>query len=157
MLHRKENARQRREYANKKCHGRSFTQAVTFKTKTTTCILQKNINSSRCYVSFCKLELRKHTVRELQSLVRLEARGSPLRTHTHGSFSEISTMNSVTKYPTSTIDKNTPTDPRRRGQSQESSFRTLLLPANGEKRSTPTWRAGEFRPFIINYSIEQNM
>lgn len=116
-----------------------------------------NRNSSRCFESFCKLLMRKHTVRKLQSLTRLEARGSPPRTHTHGSSSEISTMNSVTKYPTSTIDKNTPTDPRRPGQSQESSFRTLPISANSKERSTPTWRAGEFRPFIINYSIEQNM
>lgn len=32
-----------------------------------------------------------------------------------------------------------------------------MISANSETRSTPTWRAGEFKPFIINYSIEQNM
>lgn len=105
MLHRWANTRQERKRVSKKCHGRSFTQTTALKTKTGSSIKKKNINSSRCFVSFCKLWLRKHTVRKLQSLTRLVVRGSPLRTHTHGSSNEISTMNSVTEYPTSTIDK----------------------------------------------------
>lgn len=48
---------------------------------------------------------KNNTVRSCRSLMRLKARGSPLRTRAHGSSSEISTMNIVTKYPTSTIDK----------------------------------------------------
>lgn len=102
--------------------------------------------------AFWKLQSRKHTVLGLRSFIRLVVRGFQLRPHTHGSSSEISTMNSVTKYPTSTIDKNTPTDRRQLNQSQESSSRTLFISTNGTQRSTPTWRAGGFGPFIITAS-----
>lgn len=167
MLHRRANATQKRKYVvSKKWHGRSFTQAVTFKKQTNNQPNKKNVWERKkmynnkflsdvlwAFSGFGWWDTRSGAAKPLAAVVK----GSPLRTHTHGSPTEISTMNIVTKYPTSTIDKVRPQPPRPSDQSQESSFRTPMTSANRKMSSTPTWRPSEFRPFIINYSTVQNM
>ena len=170
----------------KKCLGRSCAQAVTFKTKRLLIIQKKkrkerkrkNINSSRCLGSFCKPQMRTHThthshsthtythtpVLELllQSLVRrLVARGSPRRARTpRAAPVKISTTYCGTKV--SHFHHRQKVRPQTKEAAARPIRRELLqdgfpASANGEARSTPTWRAGELRPFIINYSIERNM
>lgn len=60
-------------------------------------LIKKETYSFSCLVSFGEDNTRSERCKA--------SHGSPLRTHTHGSSGEISTMNIVTKYPTSTIDK----------------------------------------------------
>lgn len=55
--------------------------------------------------------------------------------------------------PTSTIDKLRPQTPGKHEPIRRAHLRQGLSNwANGGPRFTPTWRAAELRPFIINYS-----
>lgn len=103
MLHRWGHTKHKRKYVvSKKCHGRSCTRTSTLKRNRRGLVKRKE-SPLGVFVSFCKLYRSEYAVLKLQSLIRLTVRGSPLRTY--GSSNEISTMNIVTKYPTSTVDK----------------------------------------------------